>query len=274
MSARNPRQRISGLRPGVRTAVRVLGVLLALNAVHISSQAQQGTSEGLPVVGDLDVETVETVETMLGASDCASCHSVDRPVVGPSYIEVALRYAGQADAARAVVRSVREGGSGRWGDLSMTAHPDLDDADLEAIVRWILSLDTDVALQSDAVASEYTYTSADGESVDLDFPLFVEGQAPVVTKNVFNGYLMYNSYCFRCHGQDATKSQLAPDLKLTLSRGMTSQEYLATTMAGREEDGMPSWAGFLTEEEVRNIYMYVQGRRLGLVPVGRPPSEY
>jgi hypothetical protein len=36
---------------------------------------------------------------------------------------------------------------------------------------------------------------------------------------------------------------------------------------------MPSWAGFLSEDEVRNIYGYVKGRSLDLVPAGRPPSE-
>jgi hypothetical protein len=36
---------------------------------------------------------------------------------------------------------------------------------------------------------------------------------------------------------------------------------------------MPSWAGFLSEEEMTSIYRYVKGRSLGLVPVGRPPSE-
>jgi hypothetical protein len=37
---------------------------------------------------------------------------------------------------------------------------------------------------------------------------------------------------------------------------------------------MPSWAGFLTEEDVQQIYKYVKGRSLGLVPSGRPSSEF
>jgi cytochrome c len=218
----------------------------------------------------------EQVETTMARSDCASCHSVDRTVVGPSYLDVALRYVGQAGAAVQLGRSIREGGSGRWGDVPMTPHPDLDDAEIEAIAAWILSLEPDTTASAEAETGTrpYTYALGDGTSVDLDFPLFVNGEAPRVTREVFNGYLMYNSYCYRCHGQDATASQLAPDLKRSLDVGMTLQEYLSVTMAGREADGMPSWAGFLSEEEVRNIYKYVQGRRLGLVPVGRPPSDY
>ena len=213
--------------------------------------------------------------TRIEASDCASCHAVDRTVVGPSYIEVAARYRGQPGAAESVGRSIRDGGAGRWGDIPMTPHPDLPDADLDSIVAWILSLpdEPEDGPARDA-AAVYAYTLADGADVELAFPIFVEGQAPTVTRDVFRGYLMYNSYCYRCHGQDATGSQFAPDLRVSLGNGMTVEEYLAMAMVGDEAQGMPGWAGFLTEEEVRQTYMYVEGRRLGLVPVGRPPSDY
>ncbi len=215
-------------------------------------------------------------ETRIEASDCASCHAVDRTVVGPSYVEVAGRYRGQPGAAETVARSIRDGGAGRWGEIPMTAHPDLADADLEAIVAWILALpdEGEDRPARDAAAAVYAYTLADGADVELAFPIFVEGQAPTVTRDVFRGYLMYNSYCYRCHGQDATGSQFAPDLRVSLANGMTVEEYLAMAMVGDEAQGMPGWAGFLTEEEVRQTYMYVEGRRLGLVPGGRPPSDY
>jgi cytochrome c len=54
---------------------------------------------------------------------------------------------------------------------------------------------------------------------------------------------------------------------------MTEQQFLSVAMAGRAEKGMPSWAGFLSEDEVKEIYEYVKGRSLDLVPAGRPPSE-
>jgi mono/diheme cytochrome c family protein len=44
-------------------------------------------------------------------------------------------------------------------------------------------------------------------------------------------------------------------------------------MSGRTENGMPSWAGVLSEDDIEHIYEYVKGRSLDLVPVGRPPSE-
>jgi cytochrome c len=214
-------------------------------------------------------------EALIEASDCTSCHAVDRALVGPSYQEVAARYEGLADAAERIERSIRDGSSGSWGDVSMTPHPELEGQDLAEIVRWILSrMDEAGTVSTDADTTSYTYTLPGGETIELDFQLFVEDQAPRVSRDVFGGYLLYNSYCFRCHGQDATESQLGPDLKRSLGNGMTAEEYLAVAMVGREDEGMPSWAGFLTAEEVRQTYMYVEGRRLGLVPVGRPPSDY
>jgi cytochrome c len=119
----------------------------------------------------------------------------------------------------------------------------------------------------------YTYKLKSGATTQLDFPLFVEGKAPKVTKDVFRGYALYNSYCYRCHGTDATGGQLGPDLRASLAAGMTSQKFIATAMAGRKEKGMPSWAGFLSDEDMIKIYRYVKGRSLDLVPSGRPPSE-
>ena len=119
----------------------------------------------------------------------------------------------------------------------------------------------------------YTYKLKNGATSRLDFPLYVEGNAPKVTKGVFRGYALYNSYCYRCHGTDATGGELAPDLRASLAAGMKARKFLSVATACNKEKGMPSWAGFLSEEDMTRIYRYVKGRSLDLVPPGRPPSE-
>jgi cytochrome c len=107
----------------------------------------------------------------------------------------------------------------------------------------------------------------------VDFPVFVEGKPrKIVTKDVFHGYQLYNSYCYRCHGTDATGGELGPDLRRSVA-AMKQREFLGVAMKGRPEKGMPAWAGFLSEEDVVHVYKYVKGRSLDLVPSGRPPSE-
>jgi cytochrome c len=158
--------------------------------------------------------------------------------------------------------------------VAMIPHPDFTDAQLKEIVAWVLTRRASTPLKAAAApVKTYSYALADGKTVKLGFPLFLDGKDQKVTDDVFKGYEQYNSYCYRCHGQDVTGSEIAPDLRHALNGGMTQQEFLATAMAGRPEKGMPSWAGFFDEKEIRQIYQYVKGRSLDLVPVGRPESN-
>ena len=70
---------------------------------------------------------------------CTGCHAVDHKVVGPSFNDVAAKYRGQ-DVEAALTEKIRKGGSGVWGQIPMTPNPQVPDADLHAIVRWILTL--------------------------------------------------------------------------------------------------------------------------------------
>jgi len=200
---------------------------------------------------------------LIQASDCSSCHAADHQVVGPAYSDVAKRYAGQANAMDKLTAKIRDGGGG------MTSHPDMPDAQRAEIARWILSQTASAASQA---VQTFTYTLKDGTTVPLDFPLFIDAKGPKVTKDVFHGYQLYNSYCYRCHGTDATGGQLGPDLRRSVAN-MKQQEFLSVAMTGRKEQGMPSWAGFLSEKDVVDVYKYVKGRSLELVPSGRPASE-
>jgi cytochrome c len=206
----------------------------------------------------------QDAEKLIGESDCSSCHAVDHQVVGPAYNAIAKKYGGQSDAVDKLAAKIRDGGSG------MTPHPKLTDPQRQDMAKWILSQagSSGAAGKSEA----YPYKLKDGTAVALDFPLFIEGQAPKVTKEVFHGYQLYNSYCYRCHGTDATGGQLAPDLRHSLAVGMIQHDFLSVAMSGKPEKGMPGWAGFLTEDDVVGIFRYVKGRSLELISSGRPPS--
>jgi cytochrome c len=233
------------------------------------SKATSGTPPAKAASGPLPGEK------LVKESDCTSCHAVDHKVVGPAFMDVAKRYAGQPGVVEKLSEKIRSGGSGTWGAVPMTPHPDFTDAQLKQIVTWVLSNRgaTPPNAASKTNTQAYSYTLADGKVARLSFPLFEKGQSGNVTKDVFKGYEQYNSYCYRCHGQDVLGSEIAPDLRHTLNSGMTQQQFLATAMAGRPDKGMPSWAGFFSEEEIKQIYEYVKARSLELVPVGRPESS-
>lgn len=69
---------------------------------------------------------------------CTACHAVDKKIVGPSYQDVAKKYATQKDAAAALAASIKAGGAGKWGPVPMPAQPALSDADLKTLAAWIL----------------------------------------------------------------------------------------------------------------------------------------
>lgn len=69
---------------------------------------------------------------------CTACHAVDKKVVGPAYAEVAKKYAGQKDAAKALAASIKAGGAGKWGPVPMPPQAQLSEADLAALAGWIL----------------------------------------------------------------------------------------------------------------------------------------
>ena len=74
-------------------------------------------------------------------SDCFTCHQVEDKLTGPSYRDVANKYAGMPDTIVAhLAGKIISGGSGVWGQIIMTPHPALSEADAEAIVRYVLLL--------------------------------------------------------------------------------------------------------------------------------------
>lgn len=79
-------------------------------------------------------------ESLIAASDCKSCHSVDKKSVGPTYKAVAERYRDNKDASDLLTKKIMNGGSGNWGEVAMAAHPGLEESDVKEMVSWILSL--------------------------------------------------------------------------------------------------------------------------------------
>jgi cytochrome c len=69
---------------------------------------------------------------------CMGCHAMATKVLGPSYQEVAKKYAGQKDAQAALAKSIKAGGAGQWGQVPMPAQPQLSDADAAKLAAWIL----------------------------------------------------------------------------------------------------------------------------------------
>ena len=93
-----------------------------------------------PDAGHTTETSAATPEQMLTKYGCVACHAVDHKVVGPALEDVSKKYHGQADALAHLSVKVRNGGSGVWGDIPMTPNPQVPDADLQTLVKWVLAL--------------------------------------------------------------------------------------------------------------------------------------
>jgi len=79
-------------------------------------------------------------EALAKSKNCMACHAVEKKVVGPSYKDVAKKYAGDAKAADMLASKIIKGGSGVWGPVPMPANAQVNDADAKKLVSWIMSL--------------------------------------------------------------------------------------------------------------------------------------
>ena len=73
------------------------------------------------------------------AKNCMACHAVDKKLVGPSYKDVAAKYAGQKDATDKLTEKVIKGSAGVWGPVPMPANPQVTPDESKKLVAWILT---------------------------------------------------------------------------------------------------------------------------------------
>ncbi len=71
---------------------------------------------------------------------CTTCHVVKgTKTIGPAYIDVAKKYAGQKDAETKLAEKVKKGGQGVWGQVPMPPNAAVPEADIKTLVKWVLS---------------------------------------------------------------------------------------------------------------------------------------
>jgi cytochrome c len=82
---------------------------------------------------------VQASEALAKKHMCMTCHTLDKKLVGPAYKEVAAKYASDKGAEAKLFEKVKKGGVGAWGQIPMPPNDKVPDADVKALVKWILS---------------------------------------------------------------------------------------------------------------------------------------
>ena len=84
---------------------------------------------------------VQANEALAKKHFCTTCHVVKgAKTIGPTYADVAKKYAGQKDAEAKLFDKVKKGGQGVWGQVPMPPNAAVPDADIKTLVKWVLSV--------------------------------------------------------------------------------------------------------------------------------------
>ena len=77
---------------------------------------------------------------LVAGSDCLTCHKTSEKNIGPAYKDVAAKYENTEANIKMLAEKIIKGGSGNWGAIPMTPHPQLKQEDVEQMVKYVLLL--------------------------------------------------------------------------------------------------------------------------------------
>lgn len=72
--------------------------------------------------------------------NCLACHYPDKRKYGPSFQQVAEKYADQKNAADLLAKKIRRGGTGVWGQDVMPPQPQVSAIESRTLALYILSV--------------------------------------------------------------------------------------------------------------------------------------
>ncbi|WP_321527720.1 c-type cytochrome [Sedimenticola selenatireducens] len=72
-------------------------------------------------------------------SGCLGCHKADAKLIGPSFQDIAKKYASQDGAIDTLAETVKAGSpGGKWGETQMPPSP-APIADIKKVIAWMLT---------------------------------------------------------------------------------------------------------------------------------------
>ncbi len=88
-------------------------------------------------------DLIKQGQALTDQSDCKTCHHPTNKIIGPAHADVAKKYEFTKANVTYLADKIKNGGSGVWGEIPMTPHPDLSQADAEKMAMYVLSLDNE-----------------------------------------------------------------------------------------------------------------------------------
>ncbi|MBR8400603.1 c-type cytochrome [Burkholderia cenocepacia] len=103
----------------------ILRVLLATLLTGSAATARADQADGL---------------ALAQRKNCMACHAIGKPLMGPSFHDIAGKYAARGDAADYLAQSIVKGSVGVWGSVPMPANTQLTSIEAHTLAQWVLSV--------------------------------------------------------------------------------------------------------------------------------------
>ena len=117
--------------------IKILAAIIALGSLSSFSSFETVSNKYISCKNEVQSSEGEKIMAKL---DCATCHKIDKKVIGPSYLDIAKKYPMNDKNVKYLTEKITKGGSGVWGAVPMSAHTALKKDDAKKIAIYILSL--------------------------------------------------------------------------------------------------------------------------------------
>jgi cytochrome c len=124
-------------------AITAMAAIAACNSSSGSGSSADSSNASASTSSSNDLSSNPDYQkglALIASNDCLTCHKVDEKVTGPAYRDVANKYENTDANVKMLAQKVIKGGSGNWGNVAMTPHPALSEADAEQMVKYVLLL--------------------------------------------------------------------------------------------------------------------------------------
>ena len=107
------------------------------------SASMRVSVEAIPATRKADAEAEDPGLVMIRKSDCLNCHAPNRPLVGPSFVQIANKYRDQPHQLQESVKRVLQGSTGVWGKIGMLPHLQHTPAEVTKMVEYVYGVSAD-----------------------------------------------------------------------------------------------------------------------------------
>ena len=110
-----------------------------LSVVYGSAKADDPTiisASQSPISTPASGEALD-VQVLLTNNGCTGCHDINKTIVGPAFKAIAKKYKSDTGAISKLVVSIRNGGTGKWGNMAMPPM-NVNEKQAQALAEFIL----------------------------------------------------------------------------------------------------------------------------------------